>query len=347
MYLDYEAYLLREGVLVKRMNEYGEAGMLCPACGSQSRDGKRDGYASVNPATKGWQCRRDSCRAKGVWADDDPRIEAIRFIQQMHQCEWTEARKRYRDILISLGDPEHPLRLGSDKKAELAKAAELAGQLGLGCNGLRPRYMDLLEPVRKDGSFSAVYWQYLLDRGFRDREIEAIGPYYLRDCSAYYGYVVFPILRDGQIVCLNGRYTGEPDRDHPKYRNDGSQGSAVWPDAPVRGDGEVVIVEGIIDALALMVRAKIPNVYASLTTTITRGQVEHLKALGAKSAVLFWDPDSVKNGSHERGMATIEACGLPVRSADYSAFTLKDPGELLVYPDAAFEAQMAVGGGAW
>lgn len=122
-----------------------------------------------------------------------------------------------------------------------------------------------------------------------------------RDTSGYYDFfrdrIMFPITSPrGEIVGFGGRALGEEEQ--AKYMNSPDslvyhKSSCVYglDTAPkaIRESGFVILVEGYMDALALM-QAGIGNVVAPLGTALTEG---HLKLVSrySKDIVLIFDGD--------------------------------------------------------
>ncbi len=132
----------------------------------------------------------------------------------------------------------------------------------------------------------------------------------------FWGRVTFPI-RDGsgRIVGFGGRTIGS---DHPKYLNSPespvfSKGRVLYglfeAARAVREDKRIVIVEGYLDALAL-VEAGIDHAVASLGTALTKAQIELAKRFGGKevAVVVCFDGDPAGKKAADRAFAVLSEC---------------------------------------
>lgn len=131
--------------------------------------------------------------------------------------------------------------------------------------------------------------------------------------------LIFPIWNlSGNIVGLAGRVLVKDQQ--PKYLN--SPETAVYHKsrilyglhlarAPMDKSGEVVLVEGYMDALSLH-EAGFPNVVAVSGTALTR---EHVRVLSrfAKKAILFFDGDEAGQKAVSRSLEPLLEAGMEIR----------------------------------
>lgn len=132
--------------------------------------------------------------------------------------------------------------------------------------------------------------------------------------------LMFPLfdLQD-RPVAFSGRILGE---GQPKYLN--SKETTLfakartlyafnWAREAIRGQDEIVVVEGNMDVLTAH-QMGIPNVVASLGTALTHDHVLIMKRFASR-AVLVYDSDAAGQAATERAMALFEEAELPVRVA--------------------------------
>jgi DNA primase len=129
------------------------------------------------------------------------------------------------------------------------------------------------------------------------------------------GRVTFPI-RDGSgnIVGFGGRTLGD---DQPKYLNSPEsslfhKGNVLYglfeARHAIREAGRIIIVEGYLDALAL-VEAGIPHVAASLGTALTASQLRLARRF-APEIVVFFDGDRAGEQAAERAFGVCAEAGI-------------------------------------
>lgn len=173
-------------------------------------------------------------------------------------------------------------------------------------------------PDRRDGLKAA-----LLREGFtEDRLVEAgllIRPDEGSPYDRFRGRVMFPIQdRRGQVIAFGGRVLGEGE---PKYLNSPEtplfhKGFTLYAlsqaTGPARTAGEIVVVEGYMDVIALH-QAGIRNAVAPLGTALTEDQIRLLWRI-APEPILSFDGDAA--GSRAALRAVVRA--LPLLKPGYS-----------------------------
>ncbi len=132
--------------------------------------------------------------------------------------------------------------------------------------------------------------------------------------------LMFPIADlQGRVVAFGGRALDEAE---PKYLNSKetaafSKGRVLYALAAareaIREQGEVLVVEGYMDALACH-QFGFGNAVASLGTALTPEQVGLLRRFAGR-VVLVYDPDAAGAAAAERGLALCEEGELPARVA--------------------------------
>lgn len=158
------------------------------------------------------------------------------------------------------------------------------------------------------------------------------------------GRIVFPIRNSaGEVIAFGGRLIDQGQRQgHGEGPGHGpGRGQDAWVPAPkylnspdtvlyrkgrelygldvaresIRRLGEVVVVEGYMDCIAL-VQAGVENVVASLGTALTTDQV-FLLGRFARTVTVAYDADTAGQAATERGLELLERAGLTVRVADW------------------------------
>jgi DNA primase len=188
-------------------------------------------------------------------------------------------------------------------------------------------------------------------RGFSERELQDAGLARPSDrgrgmIDRFRGRLMFP-LRDGRgrVVGFGARRL-PPAEDGPKYLN--SPEGPVWHkgdilyglDLAKRAIGQrdlAIVVEGYTDVLGL-VQAGIPNVVASMGTSLTERQLRELRRL-SRHVVLFFDADAAGADAALRGLQLAGREGLEVRIASLPEG--RDPADAAKADPASVEAAIA------
>lgn len=177
--------------------------------------------------------------------------------------------------------------------------------------------------------------RHLAGRNFSAEELAEAGLVVPRQSGGFYdrfrGRVTFPI-RDtaGRVVSFGGRALGEQT---PKYLN--GPETRVYDKSrtlfrlsevarEVRSCGQIVIVEGYFDAIALAA-AGIPSVVAVCGTALGPAHADLIRRW-ADRAVLFFDGDAAGRRAALRGLGVLLQAGIGVRVATPPAG--KDPDDL-------------------
>lgn len=162
------------------------------------------------------------------------------------------------------------------------------------------RYLDGLpkEAVPLKAETGNVYWEYVQSRGFTKEDLRICNLHYVpircpvyNKAGKYTGNlqhrILFPIYHNRKLSGWiarsildngSGKYLNSPDTDISK---------TLWPFSKPYGS-EVVLVEGIIDALAVR-RVSGVSSYATFGKRISEDQIQVLKQWEVESVVLWYD----------------------------------------------------------
>lgn len=187
-------------------------------------------------------------------------------------------------------------------------------------------------------SFDALQ-NFLLERGFKKRELLLSGLVKTKDTTsehtydAFRGRLMFPILDvKGSVVAFGARAL--KSGDEPKYLNSPEtpvyhKGSTLYglskAKEAIRAEGKVVFVEGYMDLIASH-QAGIQHVVASSGTALTRDQLQLVKRW-SENFVFAFDTDLAGLQAAERGieLAQLLDCNLRILHVP----SAKDPAEFL------------------
>lgn len=189
---------------------------------------------------------------------------------------------------------------------------------------------------------SQPFWNYLFDRGFTQEEILDMRTHYVprRTQYVYRGdkkvgnigrRIMWPVYGgDNELVSWLSRIIEGDSKQ--KYLNcPGSDlAKTLWPYAPPPANcKEAVVVEGIIDCLALR-RAGI-IAYATFGKKLSTPQSKLLKDWGITDLVIFYDVDAKKD--IKRLVEDVKMQYKRTFVVDYDDDLFSDPGDLLVNPE--------------
>lgn len=150
---------------------------------------------------------------------------------------------------------------------------------------------------------SRPYWDYLTDRGFAPSLIMKYRIGYCR-VGEYHHRIVVPIYMEGELRSWVARAIGKARR---KYLNDtgAHMANCLFNYDHVVGEREVILVEGVFDALRLPQRA-----IATLGNKISTRQVDLLTAGGFERLILCYDADARSQALHyaDRLPEYVEVC---------------------------------------
>lgn len=188
------------------------------------------------------------------------------------------------------------------------------------------------------------FWDYLLERGFKEREVLATKAHYVaKERLPIYDSngkrrgnigqrVLFPVYGgNNELVSWLGRSTNGAE---PKYFNapESEASRTLWPFVPLMGH-QAVVVEGLIDALA--VRRQGFAAYATLGKKISTDQIELLKLWHVTSVVLFWDKKDAKKDML-RAIETLKLHFKTIYVPDLSSWPAdKDSGDTLNWEEGS------------
>jgi len=141
--------------------------------------------------------------------------------------------------------------------------------------------------------------------------------------------LIIPYTASGRIIGIVARITSG---EKPKYCYPSGQGwrrPELFLLNAIRGDKDLVIMEGFFDALGASVVAKIENVVALGDTGLNRERIAEAKARGARKITLCLDNDEGGQGGTEKALRELKehAPDLPVYVALLPEG--KDPDDLL------------------
>lgn len=178
------------------------------------------------------------------------------------------------------------------------------------------------------------HWEYLRGRGLTDAEIRACGVSYASGLSnsILLDRAIFPVYYPSKDLC--GYIARTINNSELKYYN--TKGSkfakTFWPVMPAGNEKSAVIVEGILDALALR-RQGIPA-YATFKKALSQDQAAILSHWGYTGILLCWDPsDAIKEM-----VTTVDRMKLifKVQVVDWREWDMdQDPGDTLQDPEIA------------
>lgn len=132
-------------------------------------------------------------------------------------------------------------------------------------------------------------WQYIMDRGIFQKTAWEYGIYYCGS-GKFYQRIILPVYFGGKRVAFQARATnGQAKKyDNPK----GFPFSRVlFNYDKYDGQGEVIVVEGIFDAIRLTQEGLCSM--ATFGKEISSDQIELLVDLGVNKIKLFYDPDAI------------------------------------------------------
>lgn len=320
----------------ERKRQGAETLAECPFC-------KKAGHFSYSSERPVWKCW--SCSAGGDWLDYMEKRDGLDF----------------RDALFKLADKAGVEVSGRDREAHKAytKRADIL-------EAAQAVFIEAMQDYRGDKAR-----QYLEDRGYSTEDIKAmelganIDPDELKKALYKQGYKakdvqdtgllsipreysVTMLWRDaaGRAVGIVGRSTlTEAElRGQPKYRyskgmhkDDGLIGYSR-----ARGSGQVILVEGVLDALYLS--SKGIKAVAVGGTTLSSTQMKALEDAGTKEVLLSLDGDKAGQAGTERIIRSSLASRLRLYTVTIPA-GYKDPDELVraqgiqAFQDALLQAE--------
>lgn len=204
----------------------------------------------------------------------------------------------------------------------------------------------------------ALFIRYLVEeRGLTEREVVAMQTHYVPDKSLpvynetfsprkFIGdigqRVLWPIYGgDNDLVSWQARevppvFLGEPDRKESDQKYyfcpDSDAAKTFWPYVPPHDD-HVVLVEGILDCLAVRRLGAPWSAYACFTKHLSEEQIKVLKKWGVKRVTLFWDKRDAKDAM-VRAASHLVMRNLEPYVCDLTNWpTEVDPGKCLKLPD--------------
>jgi len=283
---DYDAYIQLNYDTVKTTSK-GELRICCPKCGEQ----KHKCY--VNDDRKLFNCYKCDFNSGNydvfdfvAWTEDIPKGKAMMRLAREFA-------------------PVTPLTI--------EEIIEHANNSTLDVEEDEPNYeiqsIDCLPkdalPLELGVPSQHKFWEYLLSRGLTEKEILTSKAHYVwkqqvivhnhaGDVVGDIGRrILFPVYGpNGMLVSWVGRST---DHKEPKYLNcpDSQVNRTLWPFVPPH-TGSVVLVEGIIDCIAVRRLGAPYSTYCTFGKKLNQWQMNHLKNWGVSEVVLFWDIDAKK-----------------------------------------------------
>lgn len=280
---DYRSYL--EATVPVRYSGNGELRINCPIC----YDEKFKCY--VNDDKKYFNCFKCDFHTGNYDVFDlVASIEGLTRSQAMLRLsrEYTQVAKTWEQIIAS----SRSIDVEEDSPSEPSVIRTI--------DSLPREAVPLSD---KNDPDQARFWDYLLSRGFTEKEVSDVKAHCVPIKKCYIfddnkrlranigNRILLPIYGGAnKLVSWTARSI---DGAEPKYLNapDSEATRTVWPYVPARGP-QAVLVEGQIDALAI--RRGGFNTYATLGKKISYDQIDLLKQWGIMSVILFWDKKDAK-----------------------------------------------------
>lgn len=247
--------ILRQAGLDPQPSGTDELVIKCPFCVDHRL------RLGINQRTKLWQCFNCSRRGNVLSLLMAPEVTGLSYEQAVR----TVVRESYRQF------GEEPVSAPEDEAAPVTLPREFQPLL-------RP-------PVPR----SEPFWRYLTGRGLQPSLIEQYGMGYCRT-GAYRWRVIIPVTLFGELKTFVARIAMKdvPRRIRKVLYPQGSRtGEALFNIERVWGAKEIVLTEGVFDALALPNKA-----VAVLGSNLTDGQISLLEEAGAEHITLCYDPDA-------------------------------------------------------
>jgi hypothetical protein len=146
-----------------------------------------------------------------------------------------------------------------------------------------PREAELLDHTVR---VHAPAWAYWRSRGVGVAEARACGVAYARR-GRLVGRLVFPVRMDGAVVYYQARTIGDADPktlNPSSYEAEATASEVLFGYDSARGEGHVVVVEGVFDALRVG-----PHAVALLGKTASPAKVERLRRMSATRYTVYLD----------------------------------------------------------
>lgn len=276
------------------------------------------------------------CQAKGDVFDFVMRTQALSFPEAL------------RLLGARAGVEVTPPSEAAGKRRDLLDVNKLAlaffrSQLGrpardyLAGRGLAEETVEAFEVGYAPDSWDALL-RHMLGKGVREDDLVALGLVVENERGRRYDRfrdrIVFPIKDAlGRVVGFSGRVLGEGS---PKYLN--SPESEVFRKsellygldrarAAIRETGQVIVVEGYTDVMALH-QAGLTNAVAALGATLTAEQADALERLDARTVYLAFDADEAGQRAILSGLDQAVGRRLVVKAV--SVPHGKDPAEAVL-----------------
>lgn len=244
---DVGIWLRRQGFQL-RFTESGQVVIKCPHC----HDHKQRLYISISRKL----CICFNCDWKG---------NAVALVKMITGCDTFAA------LDIIYGGERAAVYAQEPERAEMPKAVQLP-------DGFR-----LLKAA--PDARSQPYWSYLADRGLAP---SLVLKYQIGYChiGAYHHRIVIPIYMEGALRSWVARAVGKAQRKYLTPTGSHMRDCLFNYDQMI-GQSEVVLVEGVFDALRLPQRA-----IATMGNKISTYQVDLLTAAGFERVILCYDADA-------------------------------------------------------
>lgn len=194
------------------------------------------------------------------------------------------------------------LRLAYAEKMEAKNQASLASQEVKYMKAMPLACKRLVEPAEGPG------WAYLLARGFTVKEVLDLGAYYVPDGDypvlgsdgkrkgSLGNRVVFPVYGGNhELVSWQGRVADLAYTESDKYlaAPESDLAKTLFPYVPPY-ENHAIMVEGIVDAVAVRRCGAPVSAYATFGKKISREQISLLKLWGVTDITLFFDKKDAK-----------------------------------------------------
>jgi len=250
---DFESLLQEHGVEAEP-NSIGELRGPCPICWSNSR-----APFSMNASSGLWLCHH--CGERG---------NAVSLVMRLVRCSWAEAKEMLEAHGYDIYSREEWVLV--DEEPARRPYIDLPSEFRLLDRDTTPE--------------SEPYRAYVHARRLNDDLIARYGIGYC-DEGQYGGRVIVPVCEDGEVAYFVARDTTDAAYLKVLYPPGAPKNEHLFNLDTVRGRKEVVVVEGVFDALAIPEMA-----VATCGKTMSDAQAALLLSAGVQGLIFAYDADA-------------------------------------------------------